>query len=158
MKFTIRAATEKDYDKIISLLLDIALLHSRGRPDLFEGGYSKYTREELEKVTADPETPVFIAADEDDNAAGYIFCRLKINPAHGPLREYKSLYVDDLCVDEKCRGMGIGTALLGYAADFAREKGCMCMDLNVWEFNKNAIDFYERFGMKTRKRTMELVL
>jgi ribosomal protein S18 acetylase RimI-like enzyme len=158
MDFAIRNAREKDFDKIISLLYKIAELHSNGRPDLFSGGYSKHTRDELEKIVGSPETPVFVAADKDDNAQGYVFCQLKSSPAHGPLKEIKSLYIDDLCVDENFRGRGIGTALVKFAADFARGNGCFCVDLNVWEFNENAIKFYESMGMRTKKRTMELIL
>lgn len=158
MEFTVRRAQEKDFDKIISLLYNIAALHCAGRPDLFISGYSKYTGAELEEIAANPATPVFVAADASDSAVGYVFCQLVEHSAHGPQKPIKALYIDDLCVDEAHRGMGIGRALVGRAEDFARKNGCYCVELNVWEFNENARIFYESLGMRTRKRTMELIL
>lgn len=158
MDLVIRPATAGDTGEIIALLMDIALLHSRGRPDLFTAGSPKYSAAELADIFNNPETPVFVAADENDRAVGYVFCRLTANPAHGPSREYKSLFIDDLCVDRALRGKGIGSALFDKAIAFARENSCAFFELNVWEFNENAVKFYEKHGLQTRKRTMELKL
>ena len=158
MDINIRPARTDDTDEIIALLMDIALLHSRGRPDLFSAGSPKYSPAELADIFKNPETPVFVAADENNRAVGYVFCRLMINPAHGPSRKHKSLFIDDLCVDKGLRGTGVGSAILEKAAGFARENGCEFLELNVWEFNENAVKFYEKHGLRTRKRTMELIL
>ena len=87
-----------------------------------------------------------------------MFCQIRTNSAKGPFKGYKSLYVDDLCVCENRRGEGIGTKLLEHAVEYAKKNGCVCVELNVWECNKGAIAFYEKFGMCTKKRTMELIL
>ena len=74
------------------------------------------------------------------------------------MQDMRTLYVDDLCVDESARGKGIGTALMDAAVAFARAKSCHNVDLNVWEFNEGARAFYERYGMHTMKRYMEILL
>ena len=70
----------------------------------------------------------------------------------------KELYIDDLCVDEKCRHEGIGDALFKKALETAKELGCHDLTLNVWEGNDGALRFYEKHGMKIQKREMEIVL
>ena len=70
----------------------------------------------------------------------------------------RTLYIHDLCVDESARGRGVGTALMDAAVDWARAQRCHNIDLNVWEFNEGAKAFYERYGMHTMKRYMEILL
>ena len=70
----------------------------------------------------------------------------------------KTLYIDDICVDEKARGKHVGTALYEYVLDYAKSIGCNNITLNVWEGNDPALSFYKNMGMKVQKTTMEIVL
>jgi len=74
---------------------------------------------------------------------------------NGVLSDRKVLYIDDLCVDENCRGQGIGKALYDYALALARETGCFNVELNVWAFNGSAVRFYEKCGMRPQRIIME---
>ena len=65
------------------------------------------------------------------------------------------MYIDDLCVDEACRGKHIGTALYAYVKDFAKSIGADSLTLNVWEGNDSAKAFYEHLGMSVQRTTME---
>ena len=67
----------------------------------------------------------------------------------------KTLYIDDLCVDENCRGRHVGKLLYEHACRFAREQGCQTVTLNVWCGNDSAMAFYEKMGLKPRKIYME---
>ncbi len=153
----IRRARHEDYDGILHLLTQIAALHHRGRPDIFKSGVKKYTADELSEITADPLKPVFVAA-EDGQVLGYAFAVVVSYKNHAVFRDYTALYIDDLCVDENIRGKGVGKLLFEAITDFANELGIDMLDLNVWEFNKEAIAFYERMGMSTSRRRMELKL
>ena len=72
----IRIAKEKDCPKMLELLEYICNLHSGIRPDLFKAGKSKYDSESLAKLLADENRITFVAADENDEVLGYIFCIL----------------------------------------------------------------------------------
>lgn len=74
------------------------------------------------------------------------------------LSPIKSLYIDDLCVNENCRGKHIGTKLFDFVKDYAREIGCYNVTLNVWACNPGALKFYEKCGMQVQKMGMEWVL
>ena len=69
-----------------------------------------------------------------------------------------TLYIDDICVDEKARGKHIGKALFEYVKAFAKEKGCYNITLHVWECNPGAVAFYKALGMKPQFTSMEMVL
>ena len=152
----IRHAEKKDIPSVLALLENICELHCEGRPDIFKPG-TKYSAEELEKIFADPNTPVFVA-DCGGEIVGYLFAIIK-RPKNNPvLRDIITLYIDDLCVAPSTRGQGVGKMLFSAAKDLAREIGAYNIDLNVWDFNKNAIKFYESLGMKPSRQIMELIL
>ena len=79
-------------------------------------------------------------------------------PADNILTDVQTLYIDDLCVDENVRGLGVGRALYAYVRDFAKEQGCYNLTLNVWACNENALRFYEACGLKPQKIGMETIL
>ena len=74
------------------------------------------------------------------------------------MTDIKTLYIDDLCVDEKFRGKGVGKELYEAALSLAKEKGCYNLTLNVWSCNESAIHFYESMGLIPQKIGMEMIL
>lgn len=154
----IRRAEEKDMDGINRLLCQVLTVHHNGRPDLFKGGVKKYTDEELKGILADEGRPVFVAVDRDGQVLGYAFCIFRQYPDDNILTDIKTLYIDDLCVDEAHRGRNIGRQLYEYVLDFAKEQGCYNMTLNVWECNPGAKRFYEKCGLTPQKVGMEKIL
>ncbi|MBQ7182884.1 MAG: GNAT family N-acetyltransferase [Clostridia bacterium] len=152
----IRPANEEDIPRLIDLLSQVNRVHALGRPDLFRLG-TKYGPEELKAILRDPAAPVFVHED-DGGVAGYAFCRIKQALHDRLLTDVKELYIDDLCVDEKRRGLGIGRLLYEHVLAYARETGCYHVTLNAWSLNPGAIRFYEKMGMKPMKITMETIL
>jgi ribosomal protein S18 acetylase RimI-like enzyme len=154
---TIRRAEERDIPVINKLLFEVLKVHSDVRPDLFKAGTKKYTDEELKEILADGKTPVFVA-EQDGNVLGYAFCVHQQFVNNNNMTDIKTLYIDDLCVDEAARGMHIGKALYEYVVEYARAQGYYNVTLNVWADNVNAVKFYERIGLKIQKIGMEAVL
>ena len=151
----IRRAQEKDSDKVIHLLEQVLELHAAIRPDIFIPGTTKYTAPELAEIFADDTRPVYVATDETDQVLGYVFCMIKEPVPSNNIVPSKSVYIDDLCVDDTARGKGIGKALFLHAVEEARRLGCRDITLNVWEGNDSAKAFYEQMGMKLQRSTME---
>ena len=164
IKFDIRLATQKDIPGLLRLLQYILSLHSNGRPDIFNNAGSKYGQSELETIVKDKNTPIFVAVDCDaesgapNSILGYAFCIEKEIKNNRVLKERKILYLDDLCVDESCRGLGLGSKLMEAVSDYAKSISADSIELNVWGFNDSAISFYEHMGYKVQKSTMEYKL
>lgn len=153
----IRRATSKDIPKISDLLLQVCLVHRSGRPDIFKVG-RKYSAEELNTLLQDPSRPILVAVDENDEVMGYCFCIYQQHTNHSVLTDVKTLYIDDLCVDEALRGKHIGKALYEAAVKLAKDSGCYNLTLNVWSCNPSALRFYEAQGLLPQKICMELIL
>ena len=154
----IRKAENKDIPRLTELLQQVLELHAKIRPDVFIPGTTKYTQEELEGIIKDDMSPIYVAVSDDDNVMGYAFCRIKEQPFSNNMVPFKSMFIDDLCVDESRRGQHVGEALFEYVKDRARELGCYEVTLNVWSGNEGAEHFYEKMGMKTKERQMEYIL
>lgn len=155
MKDLIRKAGPQDLPTVNRLLQQVLTVHHNGRPDLFNEVGKKYTDEELLAIFEQPSTPVFVY-ESDGSVLGYAFCALQ-RQGSGSLRELTTLYVDDICVDEKARGRHVGTALFEHVKQFAREAGCHNITLHVWECNPVARAFYESLGMSPQYTSMELL-
>lgn len=154
----IRRAEEKDMEGINGLLFQVLEVHHNGRPDLFKGNTKKYTDEELLKIISDDETPIFVAVDEEEKVLGYVFCIFQCYKENNILTDIKTLYIDDLCVDETKRGEQIGKRLYEYVVGFARRRECYNITLNVWACNEGATKFYESCGLIPQKIGMEYIL
>ena len=153
----IRRANENDMPVINKLLYEVRKVHSDARPDLFKPGTKKYNDDELRNIISDDATPIFVAESEG-NVLGYAFCVHKQFLDDNILTDIKTLYIDDLCVEEKARGKHIGKALYDYVVNYAREHGYYNVTLNVWADNKKALKFYEKLDLKTQKIGMEIIL
>lgn len=154
----IRRAKEQDMDGINKLLLQVCLVHHKGRPDLFKYGAKKYTDEQLKAIIHDDSRPIFTAVDENGNVMGYAFCVFQQHIGDNILTDIKTLYIDDLCVDETLRGQHIGSRLYKAVLEYAREHHCYNVTLNVWSLNESAMKFYQACGLKPQKVGMETIL
>ena len=153
----IRFAQKKDIPKIEDLLSQVCLVHHNGRPDIFKAG-KKYTADELCEILKDDRRPIIVYTDDDDVPLGYCFCIIQQHINNTAMTDIKTLYIDDLCVDESFRGRHVGKALYDSAVALAKELGCYNLTLNVWSCNPTALCFYEAQGLRPQKIGMEMIL
>lgn len=153
----IRKACESDMNGLNHLLNQVALIHHHLRPDLFKYGSKKYTDDELKEIIHDETRPIFVAV-ENDVVVGYAFCIFIQHLNNNILTDIKTLYIDDLCVDENKRGCHIGKKLYRHVIEFAKQENCYNVTLNVWSGNESAMKFYESIGLKPQKIGMETIL
>ena len=151
-----RRANKTDIPGIIELLHQVNMVHHVLRPDLFKPNTTKYDEQELEDVLCDDSKPIFVF--EDGKILGHAFCMITEVRDNKLLQDIKTLYIDDICVDEKARGKHVGKALYEHVLAYARSIGCNNIALNVWDGNDPALCFYRNMGMKIQKTTMEILL
>lgn len=152
----IRPATVADIPALNDLLQEILSFHHEVRPDLFKARGQKFSALELEELLHNPSKPIFVY-ELEGQVVGHLFCKL-VEEDHAVLQKVKTLFIDDLCVKQGVRGQSIGKQLYEYALDFAKEKGCYNVTLDVWNDNQAALAFYQRLGMTQQKLRMEMLL
>ena len=166
----VRRANKNDIGRIIELLHQVDMVHHVLRPDLFKPNTTKYNEQELEALMGDDSKPIFVfeaeapspngasASAKGQNGSiilGHAFCLITEVRDDKLLQDIKTLYIDDICVDENARGKHVGKALYEFVRDYAKSIGCNNITLNVWEGNDAALSFYRNMGMKVQKTTME---
>lgn len=153
----IRKASANDIEGVNNLLRQVLMVHHNGRPDLFKPNAKKYTDEELLAIFENDKTPVFVAVDKEKILA-YAFCVHTRHIDDNILTDIKTLYIDDICVDENERGHNVGRAIYDYVINYAKENDYYNVTLNVWSCNPGAISFYEKMGLTPYKIGMEKIL
>ena len=156
-EINIRRAKDDDIPTLDKLLFQVHEVHHKARPDLFKADAKKYTDEQLKAILANDKTPVFVA-ESDGKILGYAFCIHKQFINDNNMTDVKTLYIDDLCVDENARGKHIGKTLYDFVVSYAKENGYYNVTLNVWADNKKAVGFYEKIGLRVQKIGMEKIL
>ena len=150
-------AGESHIPGMIMLLQQVGEVHHQIRPDIFRAGAQKNDEADLKTLLTDESRPIFVA-EEDGRVLGYCFCILEETRGNPVLLDEKTLYIDDLCVDEGCRGKGVGKAIYNEILRYSKMRGCYNVTLNVWCCNPGAMAFYESLGLKPQKIGMATIL
>ena len=151
----IRKIQKEDIEKIIPLLEQVSTLHINMRPDIFKEKTEANMEKEILDIINNEEKISFVA-EENEKILGIIVLKIKKVIDHINLKNSKVLWIEELCVDENNRGKGIGKILINNAKEIAKDLKCERLELNCWEANKDAITFYEKQGMKSQRRVMEI--
>ena len=97
----------------------------------------------VEKLIEDRGTDFVIGApDADTPPAGVVALRYR----HSLWTASEDCLFEDVYVEEAARGTGLGRALVAFALDHARARGCRRAELDVNEQNEPALRLYESLG------------
>lgn len=155
----IREAQNKDYDRISELEQEVLALHASNRPDVYRYVENALSKDKFEQMLNSDTSKVFVAVnDENSEVAAFIILLVKTIPDMPMIIPGKFVHVDDLCVNKAYRHKGIGRMLFEYVKTYAKSINAQSVELKVWEFNQDAVKFYESLGMSTRNRMMEIKL
>ena len=151
----IRFAREDELDRVNELRKQVNDLHVEGKPDVFKAGFNDELYNHIYDIWNDPEQEI-VVADADGIICGFAVVH-HIYKAENPFMfERDFIDVDEFCVDERFRRQGIATEIITFIKDYIKEKGFKRIELNMWEFNQGALEFYEAVGFNTYRRYMEL--
>lgn len=153
----IRLAMESELPRVNELRAQVSELHAAARPDIFRPGFPSFLASYLYEIYADERRHILVAEREGEIVAFACLAEIEMpEKPHKPARRF--IEVDEFGVDENCRRQGVGRAFFEGIRAFARERGYDRIELNMWEFNENALKFYESIGFSTYRRYMELTI
>ena len=132
-------------------------LHVYGRPDIFRAGFVDEMKDRLFEAFCSDSFDVIVAVDEDA-VVGYAIVAYAVKPLSPYNKERRYYKIEEIGVDKSRRGEGAGALLMTFLKADAKEKGYEKIELDVWEFNKNALRFYESQGFSCYRRFLEVDL
>lgn len=150
----IRNAQIDDVNRVSELMLQVAKIHSSARRDIFKEKNIEEIKNEVNNRMNNKEN--ILIAEENNSIFGVIIYKIKEVREHKNLKDRTVLWIDELVVDENIRGKGIGKSLFLEVNKISKESNCNAVELNCWNFNRQAIKFYEKCGMNTQRLIMEV--
>ena len=154
MTLVIRQATALDYGAVSLLYRQVDDLHSASLPQAFRATEGPSRGLTYVESLLEDEAACILLAERAGKVVGLINVSLRESPPLSFLVPRRMGSVDDLVVDGAARRSGVGRALMAEAETWARERGASAMELNVYDFNADAIDFYQELGYRTLSRRL----
>ncbi len=155
---TIRRATTADGALLASLSKTVQRLHAEARPDKFKPhGDSETLTLCYQGMIDSPETHVFIA-ETDNHAVGYVIAKVMRRPENPFTHALESVFVDQFCVVDGEQSKGYGSQLMEAVYEVARAENIQEIQLDVWNFNVHALEFYQKRGFVLYNQRLEMRL
>ena len=134
-KINIRVATKADIPDLLHLIKELAIFEKAPNEVI--------NTPELMEKDGFGENNIFDAfvAETDDHVIGMAITYFRYSTWKG-----KRLYLEDLIVTEKSRGLGAGQLLFQHCIQFGKESECNGMVWQVLDWNEPAIDFYKSYN------------
>jgi ribosomal protein S18 acetylase RimI-like enzyme len=153
----VRFAKENELGRVNELRKQVNDIHVEGKPDVFKPGFGEELRDFVNVIWNDPEQQIVVAED-DGVICGFAVLHHINKPENPFMKERDFIDIDEFCVDKDHRRKGAASAMVSFIKEFAKEKGFSRIELNMWEFNQDALAFYEAAGFKTFRRYMEMMI
>ena len=154
---SVRFARQEDLERVNELRKQVNDLHVSGKPEVFKPGFSDELRDYIYVIFQDPVKKVLVC-ERDGRIGGFAVLNHITRPETPYMNQRDYLDVDEFGVDETSRRQGIATEMMDFIRHYAKDEGFDRIELNMWEFNQDALAFYEAAGFTTYRRYLEMKL
>ena len=149
----VHVASKKDFKSIVEIMAETEKIHVEGVPWVFRVISSEQKMDDL-AIAVSGDTSGILVAEINGTILGYIQLSLKAHENIHMLKARRYVKVQDVAVKQEFRRSGAGSALMKATEAWAKSKGADVIELNVWEFNRGALSFYQAMGYSTIGRGM----
>jgi ribosomal protein S18 acetylase RimI-like enzyme len=154
MEIQIRQAGAADYNSLCELFDEMDALHRDHLPHMFRKPSGAAREQEYITGLIGDANAALLVAEAGARLVGFVHALIKDAPAAPLFVPRRYAIVDGIVVRSAFQNHGIGRMLMDSAQEWAIEKGATSIELNVYEFNRSAISFYETLGYRTLSRKM----
>lgn len=153
----VRTAKNADITQIAEIFRQLHKKHYDMRPEYYNMPEISYFEKSAAEMLADNEKYLAVW-DDGGKVCGYAWYYIDEVRENELRKACRRCFVEQLAVDEGCRGHGIGKALMSYIKTAAREQKCFSIELSVWYDNYEAVDFYGATGFSPRIYKLECII
>ena len=152
-KIIIRKAETSDFQGVHKLIMQVHKLHVNERSDIYKD-IDPMNFDEF-KIELSNSNNIYLVAEFKSEIVGICFSQIKELSNNKIMKDRKILHIENICVDENYQKKGIGKKLYEQMVQIAKEKNIDNIELMVWGFNENAINFYNNLGMNIKNLRLE---
>jgi ribosomal protein S18 acetylase RimI-like enzyme len=154
MKLNIREAVASDYESLCVLFDEGDALHRENLSWVFQKPRGAVRERDYVLGLIADEAVGFFVAQVRDRLVGLICVLIRESSEIPIFVRRRHAVVDNVVVKREFQRTGIGRALMEKAHEWAVAEEAESIELNVWEFNQEAIEFYKMLGYETASRKM----
>jgi len=154
MKLNIREAVASDYASLCVLFDEGDALHRENLPWMFQKPRGAVRERDYVLGLIADEAVGFFVAQVGDRLVGLTCVVIRESPEIPIFVRRRYAVVDNVVVQREFRRTGVGRALMEKAHKWAVAEGADSIELNVWEFNQEAVEFYKALGYEAASRKM----
>lgn len=145
----IRYATIQDYVMIEKLMEQLHLEHYENKPDIYKDVELIIPEVEYKSIISDKNSFILVSLINEIIIG---MCWVSIKDKEDTKTTHKRLvaWMEALVVEKSYRNKGIGKALFKEAEKEVKGRNIKILELQVWDFNKNAMNFYSYMEMRSR--------
>ena len=151
----IRKMKIDDYEEVKTLQAQVYKLHIKNRPDIYYKTQSFFNFEYFLEQLNNEQTLNFVCHD-CGKVVGIILASYKKQSKVPFIKKRKVIYIDSIVVDKHYQQKGVGAKMFNYIFNFAKRENVDSIELNVWDFNESAKEFYSHIGMTPKNITYEM--
>lgn len=152
-KIIIRKAEISDFQDVHKLIMQVHKLHVNERNDIYKD-VDPMNFDEF-KTELSNSNNIYLIAEFKNEIVGICFSQIKEISNNKIMKDRKILHIENICIDENHQKKGIGKKLYEQIVQLAKEKNIDNIELMVWGFNENAINFYNNLGMNIKNLRFE---
>jgi diamine N-acetyltransferase len=152
----IRSAALGDFDQLALFKRDIHSMHVKHARNFYKDAKDPLTLEELQDAIAGKDGKAAYVLLVDGLLAGYAFTKLVEIRSNPIILDQKLLFIEDMYIDCGLRRKGYGREFMKLLQQLASDSDCASIVLDVWDWNKDAIAFYESLGLRRTLVRMKL--
>ncbi|KEI91016.1 GNAT family N-acetyltransferase [Clostridium botulinum] len=149
-----RKANANDVNELVLLFKNLQTMHSENVTNIFNKNIDECVLKDYINNVILNENYNFYIVEDKKKIIGAIEVITIIEKDNPVLKNREYALIDKLVVDNNYRGYGIGSRLIEYAEKDLKSRGIKEIEIYVWEFNRDALNLYEKKGYKTICRRM----
>lgn len=154
---SVRFAQREDLDRVNELRKQVNDLHVEGKPEVFKPGFPNELRDFIHTIVEDPSKRILVC-ERGGIICGFAVLSRVVRPETPFKLALDYLDIDEFGVDEPYRRQGVASEMIEAVRGIAKDMGLSRIELNMWEFNRDALAFYEAVGFRTYRRYLEMKL
>lgn len=154
---SMRPANNADYSAVKLLKDEVHSKHVKAEPSFYMESDKIFP---VDKYQEQVKNGNVLVLENDGNVIGYAIIVTMVIKDNPMIHDQKILFLDDVCISEAERRKGHGSFFFSMIEKYGKVNGYNSLELSVWDFNKDALRFYqERVGMrKTRIRMYKSII
>ncbi len=149
----VRTATEADLDQICAVADEVAALHHSHVPEIFAAPDTMRDREFWWSWITQTQSTIHVATDQE-TVVGFITAKVTQGTVATVLKPRIFCRIGTIVVASSARRQGVGTALMRSIEEWAIGQSAVETRLEVFDFNQEALAFYEELGYGVQSHIM----